>query len=244
MKKKLNITYVFIGINVLIFLFMKFFGDFSYSSLVKFGAKVNFKIADFNIKNLIMPAFLHADLMHLAMNCFAIYILGPFIEMMLEKKYIFFILFTGIFSSIGSFIFSNSISIGASGVVYAFLAFHLYLYIFDRIRYLQVFDRSILFYIAINVVYSFLVPRIDIYGHLFGFVSSFIFLFLFYDFLLLDKKYKKAAFILLLTIIISFGTKIYIYKDSADYIKSKLAYYYELKDTDMLKKLIEKYDIK
>ncbi len=231
MTKKPILTYSFIAINTLLFVMMMLFDwRLSYATLVNFGAKVNFRIADYQLWHLVMPIFLHGSIQHLVFNNMALYYFGTVIEFQLGRwLYAVSYILIGIIASIGSFIFVPNVSLGASGVIYGFMAYHLYLYLLNKELYLHVFGNSILTLIGVNVLLNFIVPNIDIAGHLFGFIGGFIV----YS-LILPKTairfFKPLALLLLVIIGIGFGYRMNSYPQSEEYFVTKAAYYYQIGD--------------
>ncbi len=238
MTKKPIITYSFIAINTALFIIMMLFDwQLSYATLVNFGAKVNFRIADYQLWHLLMPIFLHGSIQHLVFNNIALYYFGPVIEFQLGHiRYAISYFFIGIIASIGSFIFVPNVSLGASGVIYGFMAYHLYLYFLNKELYLHVFGNSILKLIGVNIALTFIVPNIDIAGHLFGFVGGFIV----YSLILPktpSRLFKPIALLLLVLIGIGFGYRMTSYPQTEDYFITKAAYYYQIEDFETFKQI-------
>lgn len=242
MKKKFTATQLYIAINVLLFLLM-FYKDprISVATLIDFGAQNGFSIADGQIWHLIMPMFLHASWEHLGLNCLSLYIFGRFVESYYgAKKFILLSLAIGILSSLGSFLMEPKISVGASGVVYGYFAFHLYLYYLDKERYKAIFGRDIFILLAINIAYSLFGANIDLSGHLFGLAGGFV------VYLLMDRKKVKreikallAAALLLLFLGTAF--KATYYRGSEDYYLSKIYYYDQKNELHLRDELIQEY---
>lgn len=224
----------YIIINIVAFLAM-FITDpaLSADTLIDFGAKANFQIADGKLWYLITPIFLHGSLMHLLFNSMAIYFFAPYVELFFgTKKFILISLGTGIFSTLGSFLFSNAISLGASGVIYGYLAFHVYLFLLNRELYLQTFGREVFILIGFNVVYSLVAGNIDLAGHLFGFVGGLAIYFLFGRKLprMFPQRALAIAFIILM--LAGGAFRAYAYRHSEDYYVKKLYYFYLKQDVE------------
>ncbi len=242
MTRKPTLTYAIIAINTLLFAAMMVFDwKLSYATLVNFGAKVNFRIADYKFWHLIMPIFLHGSIQHLVFNNIALYYFGSVIEFQLGRwRYAISYILIGIIASVGSFIFVPNVSLGASGVIYGFMAYHLYLYLLNKELYLHVFGNSILTLIGVNVLLTFIVPNIDIAGHLFGFIGGFIV----YSLVVPHVPYrffKPLAILLLLTIAGGFVFQLNAYRQSEDYYITKAAYYYQIGDMESVEKLDREY---
>lgn len=149
--------------------------SFSTKTIVNFGAKVNFLIADGEYYRFFTPIFLHLSFYHLGFNCLAIYILGRDIEAIFGKKrFLAIYFFSGFTSSLGSFLFNASISAGASGAVFGLLGSHIFLYFTFKERYKKIYGNSFLVLIAINLVLGFMHPNIDNIGHIGGLIGGVI----------------------------------------------------------------------
>lgn len=175
-NKKFYLTYLIIGINVIITLLM-FLRDSSFSvyTLIEFGAKYNPMIAAGQYYRLITPMFLHSDFMHLAFNMYALSILGINIELVFGKlKFIIIFLVAGLFGTLGSFIFTEAVSVGASGAIFGFFGAYLYLYI----KLPHVFHKkqliNLLTIIGINLFLGVVFPNIDNFAHIWGLIGGFI----------------------------------------------------------------------
>lgn len=175
-KKPKFISQYLIGINVIIFAIM-FLTDMKLSpdTLITFGAKVNYKIADGELYRFISPMFLHWDFYHLGANMLSLYIFGRDIEIIFgRKKFLPIYFFSGIIGVLFSYTFNNSISAGASGAIFGLLGAHLYLFFRNKDAYKKVFGRDFLILIAINVGYGIFDPRIDFSGHMGGLIGGMI----------------------------------------------------------------------
>jgi membrane associated rhomboid family serine protease len=117
---------------------------------------------------LLTSGFLHYGLLHVAMNMFALWILGRDLEMLLGK-----LRFAGLYlvsllgGSTAVFLFEdlNSATAGASGAIYGLLGA-----ILVAVLRLRLKATPILVVIGLNVVITFSIPGISWLGHLGGFV--------------------------------------------------------------------------
>lgn len=176
--KKIYLTYVITAINVSICILMFLIDkslDFSVSTLIDFGAKYNPLIADGQYYRLITPMFLHSDLTHLLFNMYALNIFGRNIELIYGKsKFIVIYLIAGIFGTLGSFIFSSSVAVGASGAIFGLLGSYFYLYVSKPKAFNRSFLKNLLAILGINLVFGIVVPNIDNWAHVSGLVGGFI----------------------------------------------------------------------
>lgn len=176
--KKFYLTYIIIAINALIcilmFLIDKSF-DFNVYTLIRFGAKYNPMIASGQYYRLLTPTFLHSDLTHLLFNMYALNILGKNIEFIYGKlKFIIIYLVAGIFGTLGSFIFSKSVAVGASGAIFGLLGAYLYLYVSRPDVFNVKFLKNLLTVIGINLLFGIIFPNIDNWAHICGLIGGFI----------------------------------------------------------------------
>lgn len=243
--KKLKMTNLYIAINVLVFVYI-FMKDpsLSTSTLIDFGAHNAFSLADGRLLNLIMPMFLHASWGHLFLNCLSIHIFGRFVENYYgPERFVLISLAIGIFTGLGSFLTGPKISVGASGVIYGYIAFHIYLYLLDKERYKAYFGRDIFIMLAINLVYSVVTPGIDLAGHIFGLIGGLL-IYLAIDRTRIKKSTKLLAIFIMGLIVGVSSISIFWYKDSQDYYLSKIYYYNQKNKPVERDELIKEYLIK
>lgn len=174
-KKTPYVTYLIIGINILMFLATYLFGNGSNDgmTLLKFGANYGplVKLGDYY--RLITSAFLHAGVFHLFFNCYALYIIGTQLESFLGKtKFLIIYLFSAITGSLMSIIFSDSLSIGASGAIFGLFGSLLYFGYHYRIYLGNVIKSQIIPLILVNLIFGFMVSGIDNAAHIGGLVGG------------------------------------------------------------------------
>lgn len=187
--KKPIITYGLITLNVIVFLFMMAMP--SVEALVKL--QLNFSnnakvLVSGEWYRLITSVFMHANLLHLIVNMYALSIVGKTIESYFGKvKYLLIYLLSGITSSLLSSLFlKSSVSLGASGAIFGLLGAFLYFAYKYRMYMAGVIKNQLLPIIVVNLAIG-LVPGIDMAGHIGGFVSGLLIAFAVGD--MEDKKY-------------------------------------------------------
>ncbi|MBV9099120.1 MAG: rhomboid family intramembrane serine protease [Frankiaceae bacterium] len=170
-----EVTKALIGINVAIFLVTLssgagIFSGSGGSDIYQRFALIPPAVAHGDWYRLISSMFLHYGLPHLAINMYALWIIGHALESMLGRlRYLVLYFFAGIGGSIFSFAFGPVLgqAAGASGAIFGlFGAFFIIL----RRRNLEA--GGIVAMIAINLVFSFTVPNIDWRGHVGGLVAG------------------------------------------------------------------------
>lgn len=174
-KKKPIITYIIIFINVILFLLMYIFGEGSnhIPTLVKFGANIPSLIKAGEYYRLLTSSFLHIGLIHLVVNCYAIYVIGPQIESFYGKfKYAIIYLGSAIFGSLLSLLFSNGVSAGASGAIFGLMGSLLYFGYHYRVYLDGVLKSQIIPLIILNLALGFIIPGIDNAAHIGGLIGG------------------------------------------------------------------------
>ena len=86
------------------------------------GAKINSRIAAGELWRLVTPLFIHASLLHIGFNLYALFSLGQQMETFygpLRFTLLFFL--AGLAGSIASLLFNPAISVGASGAVFGLI---------------------------------------------------------------------------------------------------------------------------
>jgi membrane associated rhomboid family serine protease len=127
------------------------------------------------LRGIILSPFLHADFNHLLANTFPFIVLGWLL--MLQETSDFFIvsLFSMLFSGGGVWLFaeSNSITVGASGVIFGYLGFLMFRGIFQR-NIPSIALSLLVFFLYGGMIWGVLPsnPHISWMGHLFGFIGG------------------------------------------------------------------------
>ncbi|MFT5875244.1 MAG: rhomboid protease GluP [Clostridium sp.] len=187
-KDKPYITIGIIAINVVMYIITAYL-SFVYAKgsmfssdtnvLILLGAKVNELIAKGQYYRLISCMFLHGGILHLAVNMYSLYVIGPMVEKINGKaKYIAIYFISGICASIFSYIFSPSVSIGASGAIFGLLGATLIYAIKSKGKTGNGFIKNILSVIFINIFIGATLPGIDNFAHLGGLLGGMIISFL------------------------------------------------------------------
>lgn len=174
-------TPIVIDLNIIIAVIMIFFGvgiiePHGYE-LLAWGANYKPLTTDGQWWRLITSVFVHAGLIHLTYNMFALLFIGPFIESSIgSKKFMIIYLLTGVIASITSLTFHDStISVGASGAIFGMYGLTASLMLLKYLdKNLTVMLRlSVAIFIALNLIMG-LSGGIDMAAHLGGLISGFI----------------------------------------------------------------------
>jgi membrane associated rhomboid family serine protease len=133
------------------------------------GHTVPTGIADGEYYRLITAMFMHYGLLHLAMNMWALWILGRTMEMALGPlRFLALYLVAGLGGNVAAYVFQpNALSAGASTAL-----FGMFSALFLVLRRLGRDTSSVIPVIIINLIFTFSVPGISIAGHVGGLVTG------------------------------------------------------------------------
>jgi membrane associated rhomboid family serine protease len=122
---------------------------------------------------LVTGAFLHGGAIHLGMNMYALYILGPQLERALGKAEFVGVYAVALFAgAFGALLMDPFVpTVGASGAIYGLFGAAV---ILQRRMGINPWQSGIIGLILINVLFTFAIPGISIGGHLGGLVGGFM----------------------------------------------------------------------
>ena len=168
-------TYLFIAIQVLMFLVLEAAGGSTETStLIKFGAKFNPLILEGEWWRFFTPIIIHIGLLHLFMNTLALYYLGTMVERLYgNMRFLLIYIFSGFSGVLASFILSPNLSAGASGAIFGCFGALLYFGVAKPRLFWRTLGLNILVVLGINLAFGFTVPGIDNAGHIGGLVGGF-----------------------------------------------------------------------
>lgn len=172
-QKKPVITYALIVLNIMVYLFMVLYdvdGTYFYALANNYEFVQNGQIY-----RLLTSMFLHSDIVHIACNMYALYILGPQVERYYGKtKFLLIYLLSGLLGSIFScaFMSADTISIGASGAIFGLLGSIAYFTYYYRATLQGLLRSQVVPVILLNLAIGFMVPGIDISGHIGGLIGG------------------------------------------------------------------------
>ncbi|GAJ99546.1 LOW QUALITY PROTEIN: rhomboid family protein [Geomicrobium sp. JCM 19055] len=177
-RRNYPIVTTLIAIHIVLF-FLVFLGQIGIFPpgfwIQHLGVGLNLAIAEGQWWRLITPIFLHADLMHMLFNSFALFLFGPPLEKMIGRtRFISFYLGTAVIANIVTFILQPLYysHVGASGAIYGLLGMYVYMMIFRK-ELIDASSRQIVtVMVVIGVILTFLNPRINILAHIIGLVAG------------------------------------------------------------------------
>ncbi len=159
------VTYTLIALNVLMFV-----GQIASPRLEAALTMWSPAVADGQLYRLITSAFLHTGITHILFNMFALFVVGPPLEIWLGRlRFVALYLLSALGGSVLVYLFSplNVPTVGASGAV-----FGLFAATFVVGKKVNVDIRWVVIMIVINLVITFTVPSISWQGHLGGLVTG------------------------------------------------------------------------
>ncbi len=127
---------------------------------------------------LLTPMFLHAGLIHIGLNMWGLYVLGPTLEQLLGPWRFALLYFVSAYAGNAlSTLLSSGASLGASTAIFGLLGAYFVIFYVNR-DYLGAYARhaanQALFWIVVNLVWS-LQGRIDLWGHVGGLLGGALF---------------------------------------------------------------------
>ncbi len=192
------ITFILIAINIMMYVLPILFGIYE-KELVYLG--LNYQaVAAGDYYRILSCAFVHANIIHLLFNCYALFVLGTQLESFVGKvKYLLIYLFSAISGSLMSLVFVRSgISIGASGAIFGLMGSIVYFGYHYRVYLGNIIKSQIIPLIFINLLLGFLLTGIDNFAHIGGLIGGFLIT------IGLGIKYKSSTFEKVNGLIISF----------------------------------------
>jgi len=164
-------TYTILAINILVFLL-----DFLLrGQLSVLGAKENLAIAQGEFWRLLTPLFLHAGPIHLGVNSYSLYIVGPRVERSFGRwRFLALYFLSGMAGSVASFALGPYPSVGASGALFGLIgALIPFLYLNRKVLANTSQQIANIFtIIALNLLFGFTAGGIDNWAHIGGLLGG------------------------------------------------------------------------
>lgn len=193
------ITYILIGINVAIFLGEAVLSGFNLfdttnNALVLWGMQDPILILQYGQYWRILTAmFLHASLIHIALNMLSLFIIGRVVEMYYGSwRYLLIYLLSGIAGGLTALFIAPTQVIGASGAIFGVFGALGMFYFLNR-HALGVYGRGAIgnwvFWLVLNLVLGFSMGGISMTAHIGGLVGGLIL-----GWLLLPRTGRRSIF--------------------------------------------------
>ncbi|MDD5865927.1 MAG: rhomboid family intramembrane serine protease [bacterium] len=173
-KKKLFVTYILMGLCFLMYIVTLIMGSSNVIYLI-LGANYAPLVKNGEIFRLITYAFLHGSIIHLVVNMYSLFIAGRQVENNFGKVRLLIIYFISALSGgLLSALFSNGISIGASGAIFGLLGALVYFGLQFRLYLTDALVSKIFPIIIINLLIGFTITGIDNACHIGGLIGGFL----------------------------------------------------------------------
>ncbi len=171
-KKKNIVTITLITINVLIYLFMILFNQTD-NVINKYAVYGPYIVKFREYYRLITGTFIHANIVHLLLNCYSLYVIGTQIENFMGRwKYLVVYFVSALTGSLLSILLSDAASIGASGAIFGLMGSLLYFGYHYRVYLGSVLKSQIIPLILFNLLIGFITPGIDNFAHIGGLIGG------------------------------------------------------------------------
>jgi len=174
--KKIIFTKIIMLICVFMYFFVAIYGgnfiDFDPNLLAYLGGSY----FGGEIWRVITSTFLHAGLIHLIVNMYSLYIIGPQVESFIGKwKFVFIYLLSAICGGLMSMVFiePNVVSIGASGAIFGLMGALLYFGYHYRLYLSDAMKSQIIPVIVINLVMGYFLG-FDNAAHVGGLIGGYL----------------------------------------------------------------------
>jgi membrane associated rhomboid family serine protease len=176
LERQPTLTYTLIGINVLVAIAVFLSGRsgivFGGESLQQALAVSQVGIAHGDVWQLVTAGFVHAGMLHLAFNMFALYVLGGLLEPAIGRLRFALIYFVSLLAgSFGALLLTapNMPTVGASGAVFGMMGAAI---VVMRNRGINPMESGLGLWLGLNLAITFLIPGISIGGHIGGLVGG------------------------------------------------------------------------
>jgi rhomboid protease GluP len=173
-------TYVVLAVNVVVFVAMEWAGGSTRRAvLIAFGANLARAVAAGQYWRLVTANFLHIGLFHLAINTYALYILGPEVESLFgHARFLLIYLLSGVTGALFSFMMTQGLSAGASTSLFGLFG-ALTVFFYRQRHILGPFGRQRLISLGVTLSINVIIglspgTQIDNWGHLGGLIGGVI----------------------------------------------------------------------
>lgn len=171
-SKRPIVTWSIIAICIIMF-FVSGMGYDTYT-LIKYGANFSGLVRNGELYRLVAYMFLHAGIVHIGLNMYSLYIVGPRVEDFFGKwKYILIYFVSGICGGLLSIgVTPNVVSVGASAAIFGLFGALIY-FGYNYRGYIGAMIRSQVVPIVIyNLFMGLFIPGIDMWGHVGGLIGG------------------------------------------------------------------------
>ena len=175
-NKKPVITYGIIALCLLAY-FIPYLlaGDLGSSISLLYGAIHKSFLQSFELWRLLTYAFLHGNMIHIFCNMYSLSVIGVEAESRFGKtRFLIIYLLSALGAGLLSALLGDYLAVGASGAIFGILGAMLYFGSRFRLYLRESINSRIMPVIIINLFIGFIVPNIDVYGHLGGLIVGYL----------------------------------------------------------------------
>ena len=174
------VTYVVMGITILVYILQEasrfYYGGIDYPAGL--GLKANEAILQGQLWRLFTPMLLHGSLLHIGVNMYSLYALGPAMERYYgHARFLALYLLAGFAGNVTSFLFTPQNALGASTAIFGLIGAE-GVFLYENRKLLgeaaQRGLRSVISVAAINLIIG-LTAGFDNWGHIGGLVGGTVF---------------------------------------------------------------------
>jgi membrane associated rhomboid family serine protease len=164
-----------IAINVAVFLYEASQGDIrgtrTYEVVFDYGLNAGAVSTGGEWYRVITAAFLHANILHLALNMWALFVFGPLVERSVGRLRFGIIYASALLAgSAGALLLDpKALTVGASGAIYGLMGALVVLF---RNRGISLMQSGLGITLILNLVFTLSIANISVGGHLGGFVGG------------------------------------------------------------------------
>lgn len=174
-----KMTRILMAINVIVFILMTVTGGSeNIDNLLRFNAMSKIHVYQGEWWRIFCPIFIHIGIFHLLMNMYFLNTIGDVFEGLYGSwNFLIIYLLCGIMGNLFTYAFGevSSVSAGASTALYGLFGLALgIMFNYRDNEILRQFGSSFIGIVAINIIYSFMVPGIGVTGHIGGLLGGFI----------------------------------------------------------------------
>ncbi len=152
-------------------------GSIDAYTMVRFGAKYGILISAGEWWRFLTPVFLHANLLHIGMNSWVLFDLGPAVETLYgRQKFVVLYILTGAVGFLLSFFwYPMSLSVGASGAIFGLIGAMIAYGYRHRTTASEAVRTMFMRWAFYGLLYGILLPGMDNAAHIGGLVGGLIF---------------------------------------------------------------------
>jgi rhomboid protease GluP len=180
--RKPYMTFILLGISILVFAIQFLIkSSAGIDVLFLYGGKINSAIRAGQIWRLFTPALLHSSILHIALNMYALYIIGGRLERFYgHGRFLLLYVLSAFAGNVLSFVLTPAPSLGASTAIFGIFAAEGVFIVQNRKLFGQARTRQMIINLAvvlfINLAYGFMSgSNVDNMGHIGGLLGGIFF---------------------------------------------------------------------